>query len=189
MNDPTPHKKILSGKKFIEVRFAKLVGLPCWQVERGQGSFLTMEFGKPHLRVREPTTPRRRVSARIRETLMRRFVRPQGEWCFWVYCADWQFRMKGKLAGDSSSKRAIERAIRAMDGQILTGISLYHKKRQTVLHFDLGGRLVITPNDQESELWHLYEPSGKVLTYRADNMFTYQSRSVSGCEENWQRVL
>ena len=40
--------------KQFDRSFAKLLGLPCWGVKRGWGSFLTLEFGEPHLEVVEP---------------------------------------------------------------------------------------------------------------------------------------
>jgi hypothetical protein len=37
----------------FEKVFKGILGKPCWDVKPGHGSFLTMEFGKPHLEVRE----------------------------------------------------------------------------------------------------------------------------------------
>jgi hypothetical protein len=34
--------------------FSKIYGLPAWQVRKGVGSFLTLEFGEPHLQIRAP---------------------------------------------------------------------------------------------------------------------------------------
>jgi hypothetical protein len=37
---------------FDQIR--SILGKPCWNVKRGHGSFLTLEFGQPHLVVWEP---------------------------------------------------------------------------------------------------------------------------------------
>lgn len=82
-----------------------------------------------------------------------------------------------------------------MDGQKLIGFHLYPTQRKTVLRFDLGGVLEIGPYprgsdfyDPENELWHLYEPAGKVLTYRSDNMIAYADGNVSESEATWRKV-
>jgi hypothetical protein len=37
----------------VAAAFAPLYGLPSWRVERGVGSFLTLDFGEPHVRIDE----------------------------------------------------------------------------------------------------------------------------------------
>jgi hypothetical protein len=74
--DPTMEEVINS--------FAPLVGELVWQARRGHGSFLTMEFGWPHLLVREPISAVHSVSARVRRNLERRAVAIVGDWHFWV---------------------------------------------------------------------------------------------------------
>ena len=38
----------------VEAAFQPVLGLPCWGVQCGYGSFLTLEFGQPRLEVVEP---------------------------------------------------------------------------------------------------------------------------------------
>jgi hypothetical protein len=38
--------------------FSKLYGLPCWDVKPGLFPSLTLEFGEPHLDIREPEPPK-----------------------------------------------------------------------------------------------------------------------------------
>jgi hypothetical protein len=42
--------------------FCEIYGKPCWNVKPGYGSFFTLEFGKPHLDVHEPTVASKNAS-------------------------------------------------------------------------------------------------------------------------------
>jgi hypothetical protein len=46
----------------IERVVRRLYGKPCWGVKPGFGSFLTLEFGKPNLEVREPVVASKATS-------------------------------------------------------------------------------------------------------------------------------
>src|ERR1700730_15266743 len=52
--------------------FKMLYGKPCWNVKPGYGSFLTLEFGKPHLQIHEPRKPRPDASLTVGSLLSRR---------------------------------------------------------------------------------------------------------------------
>jgi hypothetical protein len=51
-----------------------LLGQLAWNVSGGVGSMLTLEFGAPHITVREPIVPRAARSERARRLLRRRHV-------------------------------------------------------------------------------------------------------------------
>jgi hypothetical protein len=70
--------------------FAPVTGLPAWNVRKGHGSFLTLEFGKPHLVVRQPIVAAPEASDEVRTALRHRSVYPHGEWHLWIYwpCSD-----------------------------------------------------------------------------------------------------
>src|SRR5689334_12556335 len=70
--------------------FAPLIGRLVWQVKRGVGSMLTMEFGEPHLRVHEPVEPLYRRSPKVVRLQRRRRVFPKGDWHFWIEYAAWK---------------------------------------------------------------------------------------------------
>lgn len=59
----------------VAAAFRPLYGLPCWNVRPGQGSFLTLEFGTPHLEIIEPREARHTTSPRIRRG------RSRAIWC------------------------------------------------------------------------------------------------------------
>jgi hypothetical protein len=42
--------------------FREIYAKPCWNVKPGYGSFFTLEFGRPHLDVREPTEASKNAS-------------------------------------------------------------------------------------------------------------------------------
>lgn len=58
--------------------FAPLIGVPCWGVERGQGSMLSFHFGEPRLVIREPYVSHS-ASAKIQASAARRLVKPVGD--------------------------------------------------------------------------------------------------------------
>src|SRR5947209_15880038 len=97
----------------VDAPFRPVYGLPCWNAKEGYGSFLTMEFGEPHLVIREPRS-RPEFSPRLRRALARRLVTVRGEWHLWIYCCQWYVYTGKKLVGDAdlegSTKRRIRRA-------------------------------------------------------------------------------
>ena len=102
----------------IERSFAPLIGMPCWGVSRGYGSFLTLEFGAPKLIVREPREPTRKVSPRVQREFARRLVSVHGRWHLWIYCCEWYLRDSGKLVGDWTTPRRIDRAARVERSEV-----------------------------------------------------------------------
>jgi hypothetical protein len=165
-----------------------IVGKSCWGVRPGHGSFLTIEFGRPHLEVREPIAVRKKVTAKVREQMGRRRVYIHGEWHFWIKCCDWEVRYKGKRVGDSSTKARIRRAADFLDGQKLIRFSILPRKAQSIFVFDLGASLKTFPYDKGSQQWLLFEPSKKVLVLRADGQYQYVRSETSADEGTWRPV-
>lgn len=172
----------------VEVVFQKIYGEPCWSVRPGYGSFLTFEFGKPHLVVREPIVAREGASAKVRESLARRNVHARGEWHLWIYCCNWEVISNGRRIGDSSTKARIRQAANVLDGQKLTRFSISPQKLQSVFEFDLGATLKTEPYDKVSEQWLLYEPSDKVLVVRADGRYKHARSDVPENPRDWRPI-
>ena len=160
--------------KQIERSFAELQDTPCWGVKRGQGSFLTFEFGSPRLVIREPISSHAR-SRKVRRMLDRRHVRVTGEWHLWIYCCDWVVYSGTSVVGDSSTRRRVTAAARLLDGQKLRRVVVSKRGARTRFEFDLGGVLETRPYDRKSEQWMLYDPHGHVLTFRADRSHKLRS--------------
>jgi hypothetical protein len=171
----------------FERSFRKLYGKPCWNVKQGYGSFLTLEFGAPHLIIREPRKPSRGMSKRVRENLARRLVYVRGDWHLWLYCCDWTIYDRSKRRADSeSSKRTIERAANVLNGQALQQASFHYRGCRSVFEFDLGGRLVVKSWPPAYEAWLLYEPTAKVLTLKADKTFSHHPGDTLTEPEVWR---
>jgi hypothetical protein len=164
---------------------ADVLELPCWGVKRGQGSFLTLEFGEPHLLIREPVQTTS-TSPRVRRTLARRHVYVAGEWHLWLYCCNWRLLSGARVVGDSSAVRRVERAARHLDGQRLLGVSLRPRGARTRFIFDLGATLETWPYDRTSEQWHLYTPDGRVLTFRADRKYAVTKANETALTSAWR---
>jgi hypothetical protein len=162
-----------------------LLGLPCWGVKRGYGSFLTLQFGEPQLLVREPMAAKS-GSAKVRRSLARRHVVVHGAWRLWIYCCDWRVESAGKTVGDASTRRRIDAAARALDGQKLIGITLGPRGARTKFIFDLGAVLETRPYDRTSEQWMLYTPTGHVVTFRADRRYAIAKGNRPESEHSWR---
>ncbi|MGA9884476.1 MAG: hypothetical protein WBQ34_12220 [Candidatus Acidiferrales bacterium] len=166
--------------------FRKVYGKPCWGVKQGYGSFLTFEFGKPHLVVREPIVASKSASLKVRRALARRQAHPRGQWHLWIYCCNWKVLSHGKRVGDNSTNVKIRRAAKLLNGQKLTGFSISRGKLECVFQFDLGGTLITRPFDKRLEQWLLYEPSGRVLVLRADGRYKYARSDVPESDGDWK---
>lgn len=172
----------------IKKSFNKIKKLPCWGVDAGQGSMISFEFGEPSLKIREPIKPTKHMQKNIKEILDRRRVTVNGEWFLWIYCCDWIVKENKKIIGDSTTKLRMEKASKFLDGQKLINVIIRPRGCRTVFEFDLGGILETKPYDKISEQWLFYEPDGKVLTLRADKMFSYGHKDTSQENEKWQSI-
>lgn len=171
----------------IKSIFEKLYNYPCWSVKQGYGSFITLEFGQPHLKIREPRDAVNTHSEMVKRALAKRLVTVCGEWHLWIYCCSWKIYLYDKfLAESESSRRKIQNALWDLDGQKLVNMELDNKTGDTTFLFDLGGRLKTTHYEGELyDLWHLYEPNGNILTIRNDGKFNYDSGYTPLDQEAW----
>jgi len=172
----------------IRSALGRLYGLPSWQVKKGYGSFLTLEFGRPHLHVREPYRSTSK-SRRVREMAATRQVFVHGDWHLWIYCCDWKIFDGSRLVGSSkSTDRSIDQAARFLNGQKLIKARVVPRNMRSYFHFDLGGRLETTPFDRTREQWLLYEPNGNVLSVRADRKYSHGPGDRAPSEEKWLSI-
>ncbi|TGD94984.1 hypothetical protein [Methylobacterium nonmethylotrophicum] len=175
----------------VTTAVAPLIGLPCWCVKRGQGSILSFQFGSPRLSVREPYVSTS-SSAKLRHLAARRVVKPVGEWNLFVFCCQWHVTAAGEiLATDDSPAAQIEAAAHEMDGQKLIAFTLDAASRQAAFSFDLGATLTTWPSPDEAddeELWSLYLPDERVLTYRADGLVSLGAGDEEPEQEIWQAL-
>jgi hypothetical protein len=166
--------------------FAPMLGLPGWNVMRGQGSMLTFEFGEPTLSIREPVNSPS-PSPKIRGMMGRRRVSPVGEWCLWIYLSNWSCLSRDRqIASSEASAAAIDQAARVLDGQRLISIEVDPDKGSSAFTFDLGGRLETWPYPEgNDEQWSLSRRDGAVFSYRKDGCYCLSNANTLPDEERW----
>jgi hypothetical protein len=170
--------------------FAPLVGLPAWQVRRGHGSFLTLEFGAPHLKIREPKVAPPDMDEQVAAQFRRRLVIPRGEWHLWIYCCHWRVLSGGEeVAWSEASDDEIGAAAKELDGQLLTAAEADPAQGTSAFEFDLGATLQTWPyGSGDDTQWMLYMPSGDVFSYRENGFYSLGPGSQSPDEQVWQTL-
>ncbi|AOR71676.1 hypothetical protein BBJ41_29980 [Burkholderia stabilis] len=150
---------------------------PAWSVTKGQGSFLTFEFGQPELEVREPRAGSPDLSAAARDRLASRRVTVAGNGHLWICYCHWSIALDGREFAHSESRSGdIAAAAQRLDGQILQSLAPGAEPGAWAFDFDLRGKLTTWPygDDPSDEQWHLFDRrSGNVLTARADGTWSY----------------
>jgi hypothetical protein len=153
----------------LDEAVAGLADHPSWNVQRGIGSFLMLEFGTPRLEVAALGDIRREIAGRSR-LVRQRHASVRGEWSLWIKDCAWSLSWIGhELAHSESSRTEIDRALAVLNGQILIAADIIGA--DTSLTFDLGCALKTRPYDEPSrddEQWLLFQPCGTVLTLSAD---------------------
>jgi len=146
--------------------FIALIGQLVWQVRRGVGTFLTMEFGQPHLSVREPIEPRHSTAPRVRRDLRRRRVSLAGDWHLWIQHADWKIdAANASLRSDDEPDAGRDEVLRDLDGQKLLSAEVDPAGKWT-LRFDLGATVEIWPARYDAdELWSLHPWQGDAIVW------------------------
>jgi hypothetical protein len=171
----------------IKKPFIELLGSPCWGVKVGHGSFLTLEFGSPHLVVREPASAPMAPS-RVQRVLARRSALVRGDWLLWIQHCQWWVKTNGKLIGDWTTARRSARAAAELSGQELRAVRLASRGSGAVFTFDLGSELETRPYDRSSEQWLLFRPDGRVLIWRADSKYFYGPDDTASERQQWRSL-
>jgi len=164
-----------------------LNGKVAWNAKKGVGSFITMEFGLPHLVVKEPRTSTKAASKKVLEILARRSVFVHGEWHLWIYCCHWTISSKEViLASDQSANKVMTSAIKFLDGQILKGVQIQASSGSSRFEFDLGGELNTFPGpDAFQKQWMIFTPDEYVLCYGADGKMSYCKSDTKDADMFW----
>ncbi len=164
--------------------FSKIIGKLVWQVRQGHGSFLTLEFGNPHLEVREALPNATSVGLRDRRVTVR------GDWHLWIYCCDWKILQGGaRLAHSESDRQAIERALLRIDSQTLNAVDVDPPTGSSCFSFE--HRLVLETSPYQSgsdDTWLIYGPDRNVLTFRADGCYSWHADNTPPSQAIWLPV-
>lgn len=167
--------------ELVQKAFAPLRRHPCWGVSYDRQLNLTMSFGPPHLRIREPIPTRSKspIAQRLAST---RGVTVSGRWWLWLLCCYWQLKRNGKvLATGAASIRRIERALKELDGQRLIYVTVDSGTGRTRFTFDLGCELTCRrfEPDSDSDVWTLYGPR-EILSVTGRGACCQESAADSG---------
>jgi len=140
--------------------------LPCWHAQQGYGSYLTLEFGQPHLSTIFSRDPHKRK------------VTPQGEFELFIQCCYWTIEREGTLlAHCESSRPKIATALRAIDSKLLCNVVIDCISGNTDFEFEHDATLKTFPYEHLSregtvfDSWHWFAPENRVLTYSADGTY------------------
>jgi hypothetical protein len=151
---------VMRSTQQVQDLFKPLLGQVAWSVGGGVGSMLTLEFGAPHIIVREPKVPNRKRSERVRRLFARRLVTVRGDWHLWIQYCDWKISVSdGSCDSESFDWRHPDECLRDLDGQRLVSVGGGALPNSWKFAFDLGGVLEVWPSTEykpTNDLWGLY---------------------------------
>lgn len=129
----------------VKSKVEPILGQKPWNVSLGNGSFLTMNFG--------------------REVSFKSKVDTKGEWYLWVYCCAWRLEKNDRvLAASEDSRSKLEAAIKTLEDLSVQSIELLKPAWDTVFTFDEGIILrLLTIHSEAYEHWMLFMPDNYVL--------------------------
>jgi len=170
--------------------FAPIYGKMCWQGSR-DGTYLTFEFGDPHVEVREAKERLYAPSPKVRFRAVGREAVVRGDWHLWIQDCAWAILANGKrLAHSTSTVTRVDEALRVLNGQALTRFTVNAEDARARFEFDLGGALETRPIDRTGDQWWLFEPSGYVLELRADGKYRHVPADIALPEhEQWISLM
>ena len=130
-----------------------MVGVPCWEVHADYGSWLSFQFGKPRLEIRE-ARPRSRVV-----TLKRRRVFVLGSSELRIEMAAWRLLRRGRLECHSDLPRSsLRKAAVQLAGQKITAVKMRPDNGGLEIRFEYGHQLLVAAlgdAKRDDPLWHL----------------------------------
>lgn len=149
-----------------------LLGQIAWGVARGPGSFLHIEFGDPHLVVREPISPRTATAERAKRALKRRHAHVEGDWTLWIEYGDWRLQTEhAALDSETAPGGDADECLRDLNGQRLVSVAAGSRPNGTVFKFDLGAVLEVWPSAEIADTqWSLKSRDGSVASFGHDSI-------------------
>jgi hypothetical protein len=149
----------------IQDLFRPVIGQLAWSVRGGHGSFLTLEFGKPHIAIREPIEAKPERSARVRRQLARRRVHIVGDWHLWIQYSDWKLSAADGSLDRASIGASPDECLLDLDGQRLVAVESGALPHSWTFKFDLGATLQVWPSTAYAptdDQWSLHGWNGDV---------------------------
>lgn len=167
----------------VQGLFRPLIGQLVWNVRGGYGSFLTLEFGKPHMSVREPTGPNPESDARVQRNLRRRHVSILGDWHLFIQYCDWKISVADGSLDSQSIGTSPDECLIDLDGQRLVSLEGASLPNSWKFQFDLGGELEVWPSaeyEATDDLWHLRSWNGDIAALQSDGTIVFEKAALDG---------
>lgn len=151
-------------------------------MRRGHGNFLTMEFGNPHLSVREPIITSHSSSNKVERILQRRHIDVVGDWRLWVQYAEWKLTTNHDvLTNKDPAGSPSDECLRALDGQRFLSVESGSTRGSYVFRFDLGGVLEIRPSTEiPDDQCSLYIWEGDIVSCSSTGKLVHRGRDPDG---------
>lgn len=170
----------------VERVFRGVYTKPCWGATQGYGSMLMIEFGEPHLRIREPMESQS-TSKRVRAHFARRGVYVWGDWRLTIFGSDWTLYSNGQpIAHASSTRPRIRKGMAILNGQALVKVSGNPVRGRWLFEFDLGAEMRTKRFDRTTEVWFLREPSGYTFAVRGDGRYRRSPSDTPIRDSKWR---
>ena len=147
-----------------------------WFVRISADNVLRMDFGSPHLKIREPIPHDPGNSQAVIDALERRMVAPTGRWHLFISKSEWSVITGSYTCSRSDTNvEKIRATLGQLDGQRLVNVNPMSEPGDCSLESDLGGVLRISSPEplgggQESEevQWTLFFENGDYVSYTND---------------------
>jgi hypothetical protein len=153
------------------------MGEHAWGSRLSADAVLRMDFGAPHLRIREPSS---RLD--VHEVFRRRLAIPTGRWHLFVESGAWRVKIKDEEgtredaeSQDATRRERVTRCLSRLDGQIVRAIARETDAWRFI--FDLGGTLTIADAAEQGGTeadWTLFGEDGTVMSWRRDHKFAFE---------------
>ncbi len=134
--------------------FGRLQGLPCWHWEQTYASWLSINFGQPHLKITEADPNAKSRYRRKRSVLV------DGDHRLSITMSEWHIIMNGhELAWSNSPRKTIREALCEINGQNLFKVDIDIVRRKTTFLFESNIELRVKSDENLKRcdsLWKLF---------------------------------
>jgi hypothetical protein len=154
---------------------SSLRGEYVWFVRSDEYGILRLDFGNPHLSIREPN-PIANSSKNVADALQRRLVIPTGKWHLFVESGLWSIEAGG-FHGARTDQQIDPKVFGQLEGQKLTSVEYLPDACEWIFKFDLSGTLSIkapVSEDGGDSQWVLFFENGGCLSCEGANRISIE---------------
>ncbi|WJF89108.1 hypothetical protein QS306_08125 [Paraburkholderia bonniea] len=155
----------------INQAFFPIIGEIAWSVKFSHGSYFMVEFGKPHLKIREPIHKKDDSLNSTLPLLRRRRVFLRGEWSLFILDCKWKFTENKESTDQDQPTDVSEKILQLAEGQRLKSVSIDKDCNGCIFNFDMGAKLHITPFDNSDfDQWRLHCSNGEIFSLKNNGL-------------------